>query len=172
MAGAYSPLTQTFYVPVSESCRDLTQRAGEFREGESLGFQSSGKAQYAPNETSTGRIYAVNVKTGKIDWVQKQKPIFSSSLLTTAGGLLFGGDSAREFAAYDQKTGKKLCSIKLNTTVAGFPVTYSVDGKQYVAVPTGPNAQTSAAAALDPELKNVVDGGHSLFVFELPKAAK
>ena len=172
LAGAYSPLTQTFYVPVSESCRDLTPRAGEFREGESLGFQSSGKAQYAPNETSTGRIYAVNVKTGKIDWVQKQKPIFSSSLLTTAGGLLFGGDSAREFAAYDQKTGKKLWSIKLNTTVAGFPVTYSVDGKQYVAVPTGPNAQTSAAAALDPELKNVVDGGHSLFVFELPKAAK
>ncbi len=134
-----------------------------------IGFQTSGKSVYAPGENSVGRIYALDVKTGKIIWVKKQKPIFSSSLLATAGGVLFGGDSSREFASYDQKDGKKLWSVLLNTTVAGAPVTYTVDGKQYVAVPTGPNAQTDAAATLDPELKNVVNAGNSLFVFELPK---
>lgn len=169
MAGSYSPVNNAFYVPVSESCRTITTRLGEFREGEMIGFQTSGKSEYAPGETSTGRIYALDVKTGKLLWTKKQKPIFSSSLLATAGGVLFGGDSAREFSAFDQKDGKKLWSVLLNTTVAGSPVTYSVNGKQYVAVPTGPNAQTDAAASLDPELKNVVNAGNSLFVFELPQ---
>lgn len=169
MAGAYSPLNNTFFVPVSESCRTLTPRPGEFREGEALGFQSSGASQYAPGEDSTGRIYAVDVKTGKINWVRKQKPIFSSSLLTTAGGIVFGGDSSREFAAFDQNSGDKLWSIKLNTTIGGHPTTYSVNGKQYIAVPTGPNAQTAAAAALDPELKKIVESGNSLFIFALPQ---
>jgi len=168
MAGAYSPLNNTFYVPLSESCRTITPRPTEMREGEIIGMQSSGKSQYAPGEDSTGRIYAVDVKTGKITWVRKQKPIFSSSLLATAGGLVFGGDSAREFSAFDQKTGKTLWTIKLNTTIGGHPTTYSVNGKQYIAVPTGPNAQTAAAAAIDPELKKITEGGNSLFIFALP----
>lgn len=170
MAGAYSPMTNAFYVPVSESCKDLTPQVIEVRTGESVGAQASGKAHFAPGEDSVGRVYAVDVKTGKLLWVQKQKPIFSSSVMTTGGGLLFTGDSMREFAAYDQKDGKKLWDVKLNTTIGGHPTTYSVNGKQYVAVVTGANAQTPVAASLSPELKNVVNGGNSLFVFALPDA--
>ncbi|MBU4612830.1 PQQ-binding-like beta-propeller repeat protein [Achromobacter sp. GG226] len=168
MAGAYSPLTNAFYVPVSESCKELTPQVIEVRQGESVGAQASGKASFAPGEDTVGRVYAVDVKSGKLLWVQKQAAIFSSSVMTTGGGLVFTGDSMREFAAYDQKDGNKLWQVKLNTTVGGHPTTYSVDGKQYVAVVTGPNAQTPVAQTLSPELKNVVDGGHSLFVFALP----
>lgn len=169
MAGAYSPLTNALYVPLSSSCKELTPLPIEVRTGESVGAQASGVASFAPGEDSTGRVFAIDVKTGKFLWVQKQKPIFSSSLLTTAGGLLFTGDSMREFAAWNQKDGKKLWDIKLNTTIGGHPMTYSVDGRQYIAVVTGPNAQTPVAASLSPELNNVVDGGHSVFVFALPK---
>ncbi len=169
MAGAYSPMTNALYVPLSSSCKELTPLPIEIRKGESVGAQASGKASFAPGEDSVGRVFAIDVKTGKFLWVKKQKPIFSSSVLTTGGGLLFTGDSMREAAAYDQKDGTKLWSVKLNTSIGGHPMTYSVDGQQYVAFVTGPNAQTPVAATLSPELKNVVDGGHSLFVFALPK---
>lgn len=169
MAGAYSPMTNAMYIPVSSSCKELTPLPIEMRTGESVGAQASGVASFAPGEDSTGRVFAIDVKTGEFLWVKKQKPIFSSSLLTTAGGLLFTGDSMRNFAAVDQEDGKELWNVKLNTTIGGHPMTYSVDGKQYIAVVTGPNAQTPVAASLNPELKNVVDGGHSVFVFALPE---
>lgn len=167
MTAAYSPLTNALYVPVSSSCKELTPKPIELRTGESVGAQASGAVSFAPGEDSVGRVYAVDVKTGKFLWVKKQKPIFSSGVLTTGGGLVFTGDSMREFAAYDQNNGEKLWSIRLNTSIGGFPMTYSVDGKQYIAVVTGPNAQTPPAAILSPELKNVVDSGHSVFVFAL-----
>lgn len=169
-AGAYSPKTNSFYFPMAESCRDLTPNPGEYVTGGALGFQKSGPAQAAPGETNTGRFYAFNVKTGKMEWVKKQAALFTSSALTTAGDLVFVGDSMRNFTAFEQASGKLLWNSKLNTSVSGNPMTYSVNGKQYIAITTGPHAQTPTAVAVNPELKNVNDSGHSLFVFALPDA--
>jgi len=54
-----------------------------------------------------------------------------------AGGLVFGGDAVGRFKALDDRTGRKLWQVNLNAAVTGFPISYSVDGKQYVAVGTG-----------------------------------
>ena len=166
MAGAYSPNSNTFFVPVAESCRELTPRVVEFRPGESVGSQSQGPAQPAPGEDTVGRLYAINASTGEMEWEIKQGPNFSSSVLTTGGGLVIAGDGGRVVRAFDEDTGEELWSTRLNTTVAGHPMTYMVDGKQYIAVPTGPNAQTNGSTDLFDE--TFVAAGNSLFVFELP----
>ena len=83
--------------------------------------------------------------------------------MTTGGGLLFGGDLDGNFRAYDDKTGKVLWEVQLNSPVSGFPVTYSVDGKQYVAVSTG-NILAGARGA-----NGSVPPVSALYVFALPK---
>lgn len=168
MAGSYSPPTDTFYVPISESCRELTPEVVEFAPGSSVGSQNSGPAEFAPGEDTVGRIYAINVGTGELEWVIKQQANFSSSVLATAGGLLFAGDGNRVVYAIDQESGDVLWDTRLNTTIAGHPMTYEVDGRQYVAIATGPNAQTNGSLNVMVDV-SFVPGGNSLFVFALPE---
>ena len=59
------------------------------------------------------------------------------SLVSTAGGLIFGGDTNGRFRAFDQETGKVLWEVNLGSPISGYPVSFAVDGKQYVAVSTG-----------------------------------
>jgi alcohol dehydrogenase (cytochrome c) len=86
--------------------------------------------------------------------------------MTTGGGLVFGGDANGRFRAYDDKSGKILWEVNLGAPVSGFPVSYSVAGKQYVAVSTGTSLVANTALRLAPELKP--GAGSSMFVFSLP----
>ena len=88
------------------------------------------------------------------------------SLVATGGGLLFGGDVNGRFRAFDQETGEVLWEINLGSAVTGFPVTYAVAGRQYVAVGTGTASTASALARLTPEVR--ASSGNQLFVFALP----
>ena len=110
---------------------------------------------------------SIDVTTGEHLWVHRQRPIFSGSVLTTAGGLLFAGDAARFLKAFDQETGEVLWETRLNSPIGGYMMTYEIDGEQYLAVPTGEVAQASSAASLFPEFP-LVSGSNSLFVFKLP----
>jgi alcohol dehydrogenase (cytochrome c) len=87
------------------------------------------------------------------------------SLLTTGGGLLFGGDSAGHFRAFDQKSGKVLWEVSLGSSVTGYPVTYTAHGKQYVAVSTGVSLAGGGSLGLTPEIHPA--GANGLFVFAL-----
>ena len=71
------------------------------------------------------------------------------SLVATGGGLVFGGDANGRFRAFDDRTGKVLWEMNLGSPVSGFPVTFAVDGKQYVAVATGPVAGGRLGRAAD-----------------------
>ena len=82
---------------------------------------------------------------------------------TTGGGLVFGGDVNGRFRAFDDRTGEVLWEINLGSSVSGFPITYAVDGRQYVAVSTG----TPRFIDLTPELRPSL--GNNLFVFALPE---
>ena len=91
----------------------------------------------------------------------------AGSALATAGGLLFNGDLDRYFYAFDQDTGAVLWSTRLNAAAESSPITYSVNGRQYVAVVAGGGSAYGAGGrGLVPELVSPA-AGVTLFVFEL-----
>jgi alcohol dehydrogenase (cytochrome c) len=111
-----------------------------------------------------GQITAVDVATGNTVWQYQQRAYNYSAVLATAGSLVFNGDGARYFFALDTETGKKLWQVRLGSMCCGYPVTYSVDGRQYVAVVAG-----YGRSSLAPEIDNVT-GDNMIYVFALPEA--
>jgi alcohol dehydrogenase (cytochrome c) len=91
-------------------------------------------------------------------------------MLPTGGGLVFGGTWDRWFRAYDDTTGKVLWETRLNNAINSFPISFSVDGKQYIAVASGNGSSAANAwATLTPELVNP-QAGSELWVFALPQS--
>jgi alcohol dehydrogenase (cytochrome c) len=88
------------------------------------------------------------------------------SLVATGGGLVFGGDANGRFKAFDDKTGKVLWEVNLGAPVSGYPVTFAVNGKQYVAVTTGSSLVAGSAGRMTPEL--TPSNAANVFVFALP----
>ena len=86
--------------------------------------------------------------------------------MATGGGLVFGGDAAGRFRGFDHETGEVLCEINLGSPVSGFPISFAVDGRQYIAVSTGRAATTASFLQLPPELRP--SSGNNLFVFAFP----
>jgi alcohol dehydrogenase (cytochrome c) len=89
--------------------------------------------------------------------------------MTTGGGLLFGGDANGRFRAYDQATGEVLWEVNLGSRVTGFPISFAVEGRQYIAVSTGNALLTGQLLVMTPEL--LPGDVNQLFVFALPAAA-
>ena len=106
-------------------------------------------------------MHAISAETGETAWVREQRAA-TMSLVATGGGLVFGGDVNGRFRALDHETGEVLWEVNLGSPVSGFPITYAVDGRQYVAVSTG----TARFLNLTPELRP--SQGNNLFVFALP----
>ena len=159
-AGAYSPLTNAMYFPLNNVCaRMLTTPEAESH------YQIAIRNQLAPGVDQAGTVHAISAATGATLWKHEQRSA-TMSLVATGGGLLFGGDVNGRFRAFDQETGEVLWEINLGSAVTGFPVTYAVAGRQYVAVGTGTASTASALARLTPEVR--ASSGNQLFVFALP----
>jgi alcohol dehydrogenase (cytochrome c) len=94
-----------------------------------------------PGEESFGNVTAVNYNTGKIAWQVKTPQPMIGGILATSGGLLFTGEANGWFKAYDASTGKVLWQFQAGAGVNAPPSSYMVDGKQYVVVGSGGNAQ-------------------------------
>ena len=161
-AGAYSPLTNTMYYPLRNSCARVLATPDE---GLAI-YQLAARFQLAPGTDQLGTVRAISAETGRTMWLQEQRAA-TLSLVTTGGGLVFGGDVNGRFRALDQETGEVLWEINLGSPVTGFPISYAVDGRQYVAVSTGTAASASAFVGLTPELRPSY--GNNLFVFALPE---
>jgi alcohol dehydrogenase (cytochrome c) len=116
--------------------------------------------QLAPDTDNLGTVRAISAETGVTTWLYEQRA-GTVSLMATGGGLVFGGDSNGRFRAFHDETGEILWEINLGSPVVGYPITYEVAGRQYVAVNTG-----QGATNLTPELRP--SRGSSLFVFALP----
>jgi alcohol dehydrogenase (cytochrome c) len=159
-AGAYSPRTNTMYYPLRNACARMMAI-----DNDSL-YQLSVRTQIAPGTDQVGTVQAISAETGERLWIYEQRAA-TSSLMTTGGDLIFGGDYNGRFRALDAETGEVLWEINLGSPVTGFPVTFSVEGRQYVAASTGRSLTSGAFNRLTPELRP--SAGNTLFVFALPE---
>lgn len=164
-ASTYNPETRIMFHPLQNACMQLTVLTDDpaFPEGYGL-LRESG---LAPGKTDLGAIYAISAETGRVLWKKEQRAA-TTSLVATGSGLLFGGDTNGRFRAYDQESGAVLWEVNLGSQVTGFPITYAVDGRQYVAVSTGNALLTGQFLAMTPELRP--GDINQMFVFALPEA--
>jgi PQQ-dependent dehydrogenase (methanol/ethanol family) len=135
---AYNPATGLFYVLALESCAIYTKSSAWWEPGKS--FYGGGTRRVA-GEAGEKFLRAIDIQTGKIAWEVPQLAtgFGLAGVLTTAGGLVFFGDDSGAFAAVDAKTGKPLWHFHTNESWHSSPMTYAVDGKQYVGVSVGSN---------------------------------
>ncbi|HEY1708529.1 MAG TPA: PQQ-dependent dehydrogenase, methanol/ethanol family [Rhizomicrobium sp.] len=122
-----------------------------------------------PPAAAVGYIKAWDPVTQKEAWQVAMGGAWNSGLLSTAGGLLFGGDAYGDFSAYDAKTGHKLWTIDLKTGILAPAMTYEIDGEQYVALLAGWGGAGGLSAFRDPKTalsRYQTDQGR-LFVFKL-----
>jgi glucose dehydrogenase len=111
------------------------------------------------NGLQDGRFVAIDTDTGKIAWTAMTGQPLIGGALVTAGNVAFMGEGNGDFDAFDATTGKKLWSYNLGAGVNAPPVTYQVDGQQYVAVAAGGNFQLTYPL------------GDAVAIFKLPSAA-
>ena len=161
-AGAYSPLTNMMYMPLRSTCA----RVLSTMDGGLAIYRLAARHQLAPGTDQLGSVRAISAETGRTAWIFEQRAA-TTSLVTTGGGLVFGGDVNGRFRAFDQDTGDVLWEINLGSPVTGFPITFAVDGRQYVAASTGSAANAGINLRMTPELRP--SAGNNLFVFALPQ---
>lgn len=168
---AYSPRTGFIYVPVNELCNDITPNSNKPAEGRNF-MNGAFPLKLAPNRSTYSHIDAWDPVTGKRVWSSPYKLVLLSSMLATAGDLVFTGDPEGNFFALDARTGNKLWSFQTGAGHRGSAISYSVNGKQYIAATTGWHQTIvgGAAAALFPDEDFRL--GSTLVVFALPEGAK
>jgi len=153
---AYSPLTHSVYVLGMNQLMTFTT-------GEDPGFQpgklrlGSAFTNVTKDPVQNGVFVAINVDTGKIAWQHKTKQPLIGGALATAGNLVFMGEGDGYFDAFDATTGSKLWAFNLGAGVNAPPITYAVNGVQYVAVGAGGNFQMGFPY------------GDTIAIFRLPK---
>jgi len=161
---AYSPRTGLLYAPVIEGCATFMQKRMEFRE--SLPYWG-GAADVAGHE-QRGSVKAFNASTGALVWSWSNEHPMVSSILATGGDLVFAGEPDGDFNAYDAGNGELLWQFNTGSGLHGNPVTYSVNGRQYIAVPSGWGGWIEGYA---PEMLGS-SRGNALFVFALPNGGE
>jgi alcohol dehydrogenase (cytochrome c) len=157
---AYSPATGLLYTPVLEQCGVFKTRKTKFEES----MPYWGGAVENRGLEGSGAVKAFDPATGREVWSWKAQHPMLSSLLATAGDLVFAGEPTGEFDAFNARTGELLWQFQTGNGIHGSPITYSVKGKQYVAVPSGWGGWIKGFA---PELYGA-PRGHALIVFALP----
>ena len=133
-ATAFSPRTGLYYFTSTDGCVTYFKTKQDFIEGQ---WYQGSTAAGVPTEPVAGSILAVDPATGETRWRTETVTPPTSGLLATAGGLLFAGDREGYFMALDAVSGKPLWKFQTGGVVIAPPISYSLDGKQYVAVAAG-----------------------------------
>jgi alcohol dehydrogenase (cytochrome c) len=134
--GAYSLRTGWLYLPVQELCNDLVARQEVVPEGSSF-MGGNFVVKPPPGGKPEGYLAAYDPITGERKWTMPVQTWILASVLATAGDLVFTGDPEGNFFSVDANTGTRLWSFHTGAGHRGSAVTYSINGRQYVATPTG-----------------------------------
>jgi alcohol dehydrogenase (cytochrome c) len=137
MSPTFDPQTKLFYVVALEGCGVATKSTEQFRPG---GFQYRATGAVLLQDDSW-KVYvrALDMETGKLVWEQERVKNngLGGGLMSTAGGLLFSGELNGQFVAMDAKTGKVLWHFNTGQQINAQPITYGIDGKEYVSLTSG-----------------------------------
>jgi alcohol dehydrogenase (cytochrome c) len=163
---SYYPQGGLLIIPLAQSCMEMTNRKVEFEDGSGGGAATEKHFEMPGTNGNVGKVAAYDIKTLKEVWNIQQRSTFQTSVLTTDTGLAFVGDLDRYFRALDANTGAMIWQTRLGNSVQGFPVTYSVDGKEYLAVSTGVHH-----VPILPDVHQPAHG-NTLYVFTLPDKDK
>jgi len=171
---AFSPKTRMIYIPANENlCDWLTGTEVEYEAGERFIGATSGM-KLAPGADHVGEVQAWNVDTGARVWTHTYPTSANwGSMLATAGGLVFsGGTNDRKLHAFDAQTGKLLWEFPTNSGILAPPSSYSIDGKQYIAIQSGWGIDSRG---MQSRLNTITNGaypevpeGGAVWVFALP----
>lgn len=154
---AYSPITRMAYLPLNENCVKFRQSQPFYQPGFPFFGGDLQKDAFGPAE-ARGSLKAIDAATGATRWEIPTKHPNVTSVLATAGGLVFWAEADGVIHANDAESGRDLWTHRTEIGFHANPITYAVDGEQYVAFPVGPGS---------PALSNVeLQSGHRLYVFK------
>jgi len=171
IATSFDPTTDILYVPILEACMNYSYQPRDPAQVAAGGVDNHGTPSPPHgSDGKFGRIEAINLRTRQVVWSVRQRAPIESSMLASAGGVVFSGSHDREFHAYDSATGRLLWHTTLNSSPSSSPVTYDAAGEQYVAVVAGGGSALDAAGnTLTPEIADPT-GTTTLWVFKLRSA--
>jgi alcohol dehydrogenase (cytochrome c) len=144
---SFSPRTGLFYIPTwADTYSTYTSRVDQYVEGNQYNGGGAthdvpalgvGRTNTRSATTGYGAITAVDVRTGEVKWQFKMTDVTDSGVLSTASGLVFAGGREGYFYALDASTGAVLWKTMTGGQVAAGPITYAINGKQFVSIPSG-----------------------------------
>lgn len=163
---AYHPDTRTLYIPIHPHCSKAVYSQVEQKEGpvgdfyfyrdyDAAGWRPTGGGPHPLSPDYGADFVAMDIDTGEIRWRHPTKDRALASTLTTAGGLVTSADGEGHLFLHDVSNGEILFQTRLPAPLQGSPVTYAVNGKQYLAVPVGGG--------------RVAGSANTLFVFGIPE---
>ena len=167
MPMAYSQRTGLFYVPSNEWGMDIWNEPITYKKGAAyLGSGFTIKPMY---EDHIGSLKAIDPATGEWKWEYRNEAPLWSGVMTTAGGLVFFGTPEGELIALDDETGEKLWSFQTGSGVVGQPITWEMDGEQYVSVSSGWGGAVPLWGGEVAQKVNYLNQGGLVWTFKLPK---
>ena len=135
MPMSYSQNTGNFYVPSNEWGMDIWNEPVTYREG--AAYLGSGFTIKPLFEDYIGSLKAIDPDSGEIKWEYRNEAPLWGGVMTTAGGLVFFGTPEGKFIALNDETGEEVWSFQTGSGIVGQPVTWEMDGAQYVSVVSG-----------------------------------